>query len=303
MGFTNYLIRIIVSICLFIALCFIGTKLKEFISHRDFDLTEFFPIEEILTFKQLYYLFLILIIYFCIMCFFLKMTGDLNGDLILIAFLIDIIFSIYITVSFYDGSLKRRIICIFLMPIPSMSHILFGASPIGYWDFVRIPALLYLVVYYYNEFLAHTERNNLDKLILILLTVIYLSMIFTLIAENRNPLNSLAMVSNAFTSNGYAVLGETTWGILISTVLVWAGYIISGVGTASLASAIVSRNSRKDVEKLSDKQDNLERMIGEVKKSEASQIAELKSQLESIHDENAELKREIVELKELIKNK
>ena len=32
-------------------------------------------------------------------------------------------------------------------------------------------------------------------------------------------------------------------------------------------------------------------------------INELKTELESIHDENAELKREIVELKKLIKNK
>ena len=34
-----------------------------------------------------------------------------------------------------------------------------------------------------------------------------------------------------------------------------------------------------------------------------NEMKELKMELESIHDENAELKREIVELKEIIKNK
>ena len=57
------------------------------------------------------------------------------------------------------------------------------------------------------------------------------------------------MVSNAFTSNGYAVLGKTPGGILTSIFLVWSGYILSGVGTATLAGAIVHRNSKKKFEK------------------------------------------------------
>ena len=58
------------------------------------------------------------------------------------------------------------------------------------------------------------------------------------------------MVSNAFTSNGYAVLGDTPIGKLNSIFLVWGGYIISGVGTATLTAALVSRHFNKKFEDL-----------------------------------------------------
>ena len=47
------------------------------------------------------------------------------------------------------------------------------------------------------------------------------------------------MVSNAFTSNGYAILGNTGIGKLTAIFLVWGGYTISGVGTATLAVSII----------------------------------------------------------------
>ena len=46
------------------------------------------------------------------------------------------------------------------------------------------------------------------------------------------------MVSNAFTSNGYAILGTTPGGKINSVILVWSGYIISGAATATLTAAI-----------------------------------------------------------------
>lgn len=90
---------------------------------------------------------------------------------------------------------------------------------------------------------------------------------------------------------------------MISTILVWSGYIISGVATASLAAAIVLRKVSKKFEKVENKQDNFEKIIIKNKEIETDELKELKRELKSIHDENAELKREMVELKELIKNK
>ena len=58
------------------------------------------------------------------------------------------------------------------------------------------------------------------------------------------------MVSNAFTSNGYAVLGDTPIGKLNSLFLVWGGYILSGVGTATLTAALLSRHFNKRFEEL-----------------------------------------------------
>ncbi|WP_406532197.1 hypothetical protein [Methanobrevibacter sp.] len=58
------------------------------------------------------------------------------------------------------------------------------------------------------------------------------------------------MVSNAFTSNGYAILGNSTVGKINSIILVWGGYLLSGVGTATLASAILIRHFNSRFEKL-----------------------------------------------------
>ena len=58
------------------------------------------------------------------------------------------------------------------------------------------------------------------------------------------------MVSNAFTSNGYAVLGDSVIGKLNSLFLVWGGYILSGVGTATLTTALLSRHFNKRFEEL-----------------------------------------------------
>ena len=72
----------------------------------------------------------------------------------------------------------------------------------------------------------------------------------TMSAEGKNLLDSLVMVSNAFTSNGYAVLGDSPIGKLNSLFLVWGGYILSGVGTATLTTALLSRHFNKRFEGL-----------------------------------------------------
>jgi hypothetical protein len=302
MELTNYLAQIIISLVLFIILCLIGAKLKKFILKRGYslDLNEFFPQEELLTFRQVHYLVIILLIYFCIMNFFINTLYHPNGELIVINSIIDIILSVYITLNFYDASTKRKIILIFMLPLASISYLLFGGSPIGYWDFIRIPALLYFVVHYYNEFLTHTKKNHMDKLILVLVSIVYFCMIFTLVLEDKNPINAFGMVSNAFTSNSYVASGKTGVSVLVSAFLGWSGYIISGIATATLAAAIILRNVDKKFEKLESEHDNLERIISARKESE---IMELKNEIKSIHDENAELKREMAELKDMIKNK
>ncbi|MBQ3473287.1 MAG: hypothetical protein IJH35_04410, partial [Methanobrevibacter sp.] len=238
-------------------------RLKKIILDRSHELMEpheFFPKEEILSLKQVYYLILILFIYICIINFFIDRQW-IDAELFVVNALIDIIISAYIAITYYDGSTKSKIICIFLIPIASISSLLFGESLLVYWNFIRIPALLYLVAYFYDKFLDFTQENRLEKLILILVSIIFTCLVLTIFLENQNPINSLAMVSNAFTSNGYAVLGDTTGGVLTSTFLVWSGYVISGVATATLAAEIVHRKSKKKFEKLEDKIDNLEKVI------------------------------------------
>ena len=163
-------------------------------------------------------------------------------------------------VTLYDGTRRSKILNLFLMPLASLSA-LFGGSLLGYWNFIHIPALLYCVIKLYNKFIDFTERNQMGKLLLILVSIIFACIVLTLFFEHQNPITALSMVSNAFTSNGYAVFGSSTGGILTGTLLVWSGYIISGVATATLAAAIVHRNSKKKFERLEDKIDNLEKIM------------------------------------------
>ena len=263
MELINYVTQIVVSVGIFIILCFLGEQLKKiFLNHsrKMMDPHEYFPKEELLSLKQVYYLILILFIYLCIINFFID-RRLIDTELFLINSLIDIIISLYIIIVYYDGSTRSRIISIFLIPLASISSIVFGPSLLGYWDLIRIPALLYLAVHFYHKFLEFTEENRLGKLILILVSIIFTCLVLTIFLEDQNPINSLAMVSNAFTSNGYAVLGDSTGGVLTSTFLVWSGYVISGVATATLAAEIVHRNSKKKFEKLEEKIDNLEKII------------------------------------------
>lgn len=275
MELTNYIIQIIISIGVFLFLCFIGNQVKKIIEkHYGIHLNpkDFLPIEEIKSLMQVYYLLIILLIYLCVMNFFFNNLG-ISRELVFVNSLIDIILSVFLVTIYYDGSKKSKIISIFLMPIVSISYILFGGSLIRYWDFVRMPILFYLVVIFYNKFLNYTERNNLGKTILILISIIYTGIVLTVILENQNPINAAAMVSNAITSNGYTVLGDSKGGVLTSTFLVWAGYILSGVGTATLAAEIIQRNSKKKfkametkIDNLENKIDNLERIIIESQK-------------------------------------
>ncbi len=263
MELVNYLTQIIVSVGIFIILCFIGEQIKKIIfnhSHKaDFD--EYLPKEEILTLKQVLYLVLIMFIYISIINFFYVRFFEVNSNLLLINSIIDIIVATTVAAIFYDGTTRSRILCILIMPLVSISYLVFGESLLGYWNFIRIPILLYVVIKLYHRFIEYTEENRLEKLILILISIVFTCLVVTIIVENQNPINSLGMVSNAFTSNGYAVLGGSPGGVLTSTFLVWSGYIISGVGTATLAAAIVHRNSKRKFEKLEEKIDNLERIL------------------------------------------
>lgn len=85
--------------------------------------------------------------------------------------------------------------------------------------------------------------------------------------ENEDPLNAIVMVSNAFTSNGYAILGDTTGGKINSIILVWSGYILSGAATATLTVSILMRRFKSKLEDYDKKLDELQESLNELKRS------------------------------------
>ena len=109
--------------------------------------------------------------------------------------------------------------------------------------------------------MEYTESNGLGITIILIFTVIFVSFIVTTIVEAENPLNAISMVSNAFTSNGYAVLGNSDAGKINNLVLVWLGFIISGAGTATLTAAIIKRQFNSKLKDYDDRFDALDNKL------------------------------------------
>lgn len=206
---------------------------------------EYLPEDEVFSLKQVYYLIMILLFFI----FILYTIVIKDNDVFVFGFF-EAIILLYILVTLDYSSWKNRVLIIFLIPYGLISSFLFGLSYVSLLDLLHIVAYLYLIVVYYKEFKHYTEANGLGITILLLFGIIFISFIITLIVENSGPLNSLVMVSNAFTSNGYAVLGTSSVGKLNSLFLVWGGYILSGVGTATLTAAILTKHFNKKFDKL-----------------------------------------------------
>jgi hypothetical protein len=60
------------------------------------------------------------------------------------------------------------------------------------------------------------------------------------------------MVSNAFTSNSFDASGKNVIGKLNSLVLAWSGFILSGVGTATLTVSIVNEYVNRQFAEIKD---------------------------------------------------
>ena len=149
-------------------------------------------------------------------------------------------------------TLTEKIIMIFLIPLSSLLHSTLDDPAILLVILLAVHfiGLAYVIKVYYGKFIHFTESNGLGISILLLFGLVFVSFIFTSFAEGKNLLDSLVMVSNAFTSNGYAVLGDTPIGKLNSLFLVWGGYILSGVGTATLTEELIKNNNDENADDL-----------------------------------------------------
>ena len=236
---------------------FIVNKIKTMPSIKNskfFNIKEYFPTEEIYTLRQLFYLIMVLI--FIIIDLYL--TFEWTDGIQFIIFL-DILISIYIAVNMDWNSYKNVTILFLLIPISSISRILFGDTILVIFDILHIIGYIYLIEEYYRKFLKYTEKNGLGITIILLFSIVLVSFLFTILAENVSPLDSIVMVTNAFTSNSFEASGNSLIGKLDSLVLAWGGFILSGVGTATLSVSIIRRYVDRQF-------DDMEEMIKNKKK-------------------------------------
>ena len=232
----------------------------DFKSYKILNPQEYFPDEEIHTLRQIFYL--IMMGLFFVNILYLLMT--IGTDVYYLS-LFDIVLSLYVAVTLDKTSLKNKILAILLIPLGSLTYIIFGNTLVGLLDFIHVPVYMYLIKIYFDKFREYTKSNGLGIAILLLFTIVFVSFLFTQFAESVNPLDSLVMVSNAFTSNGYAVLGKTIPGKIDGVILVWSGYLLSGVGTATLASAIIIRHYSNKIEEYDEKINKMDAKLDELK--------------------------------------
>ena len=260
----DFLISLVIVVLVFsllvFAFKFVYNKLKSN-SNRFFDLKEYLPEEEIHSLRQIFFLIMMLL------CFilFIYAVSFTQSDLFVFA-VIEIIMSIYLASKLDLSSLKNKIIFLFLIPFNALGiYVLKLHSPDVLSDFLIIFSILdllhslvfiYFIKVYYDKFRQYTVNNSLGMSVLLLFLIIAISFFLTIFTEDVSPIDSINMVSNAFTSNGYAILGHSTLGKLNDILLVWGGYVLSGVGTATLTAAILSRSFNKrfdELEKLIEK--------------------------------------------------
>ncbi len=241
---------------LFVVGKFIYKKLNESES-RVLNPLEYFPEEEFLTLKQVFHLVMMLIFF----VFILYLITSSGSNVIGIA-LLQIIVSLYVALTLDYSLWKNKILFFLLIPYETIIFTVFTDYPPMFPIYImHILIYLYFMKVYYDKFRDYTESNSLGITIILLFSLIFASFIVTSIVESVDPLNALVMVSNAFTSNGYAILGKSGVGKLTALTLVWGGYILSGVGTATLAAAIMLRHNRKREKELNKRLDELESLI------------------------------------------
>ena len=234
--------QILVAMGVFVALTYAaryiannGRLINRFKKSRLSNPLEYFPSEAVFLLKQVFYLAVIMVI--IIICLYL--TFDWNEGFYFI-YLLDIVVSIYLALKMDKDSRKDKVLLFLLIPFGSITALLFGEGIVVLLDLTHIIGYLYFIKVYFRKFVDYTENNGLGITIILLFAIILISFLFTILVENVSPMDSMTMVSNAFTSNSFDASGKNIIGKLNSLVLAWSGFILSGVGTATSAVSIVN---------------------------------------------------------------
>ena len=233
--------QILVAMGVFVALAYAaryiannGRLINRFKKSRLSNPLEYFPSEAVFLLKQVFYLAVIMVI--IIICLYL--TFDWNEGFYFI-YLLDIVVSIYLALKMDKDSRKDKVLLFLLIPFGSITALLFGDGIVVLLDLTHIIGYLYFIKVYFRKFVDYTENNGLGITIILLFAIILVSFLFTMLAEDVPPMDSLTMVSNAFTSNSFDASGKIMIGKINSLVLAWGGFFLSCIGTATLSVSMV----------------------------------------------------------------
>ena len=178
---------------------------------------------------------------------------------------LNIIFTTVAIIYLAEKSYTKLILSVLIIPSTSIIWLLFNKDLPNFFLMIQCIGNLITGLYFIYKFFKYTKNNELGLTVIIFAFILSLSLATTSIGENVSLINSVVMVSNAFTSNGYAILGNTYVGKINSIILVWSGYLLSGVGTAGLAAAIIVNHMRKKLNILYKQNEDLSKELKELK--------------------------------------
>lgn len=245
--FASTLFQLSVVIIIFLVLTLLGKVIYHTLKNKcgnSININELLPEDEVHTLVQVYYLILMAL---CVVNIFYSVMGSQN-DLYYFA-IFDVALSLYFAITL-DELWKNRVVWLLLIPYGSLVYPLFGLSLVILADFLHAFIFIYIAKLNLDKFVEYTNSNALGITIILLFAVIFAGFFITQYAEGANALDSLVIVSNQFTGNGYSAFGSTISGKLNSLLLVWGGYILSGVGAATLTAALLIRHFKKEFEEL-----------------------------------------------------
>lgn len=243
------LLQLVIIIAFFIVLTLLGEFIYKKIKNRylkSIDMTDYLPEDEVHTLKQVFYLIMMAL---CVVNVFYSIVGSEMDTYYLVIF--DILLSLYFAITLDKSSRKNIILLFLLIPYGSLAYSLFNLNIVVLiFDIIHSLVFIYLAKVNFDKFMEYTNSNGLGITIVLLFVIIFSSFFITQYAEEVNALDSLVMISNQFTGNGFAVFGHSISGKLNSLLLVWGGYVISGAGAATLTAAILIKHFRKRFEEL-----------------------------------------------------
>lgn len=247
--FYETLFQFVVVISIFLVLTIVGSfayrKLKN--GYLDaIDVNELLPEDEVHSLRQIFYLILMAL---CVVNIFYSFMGE--GIEFYYSFpIFDIALSLYFAIKLDKSSVKNKILWLLLVPYGSLCLLLFNHYLVIYMHIIHVLVFIYFAKLSFDKFMEYTNSNGLGITIILLFLIIFVSFFITQYAEGVNALDSLVMISNQFTGNGFAVFGNSIAGKLNSLLLVWGGYVISGAGAATLTAAILIKHFNKRFKEL-----------------------------------------------------
>ncbi|MDO5849640.1 MAG: hypothetical protein Q4P14_00370 [Methanobacteriaceae archaeon] len=269
MVFVNIGVNVIIFV---IGISILGLLKSKLSKYQNVNTENWMPNEQTQELRQVFYLILAGLL-FIDLYYLILINTSYSHDLVNFA-IFDLILSIFAGIYVFDKDNLIKTIILLITLVPLTSYALFSLDGITMDIFIIIEiihsiGIIFIIIETILRFREYSKSNRLGYTILILYMIVFICVFLTTKAENLNILDSLVYCSNAFTSNGYGLVNATNYfGKIISIVLVWSGYLLSGVGTALLTLALVNNYYKNKLKEQEDKINEINKKLDILLKKE-----------------------------------